>query len=308
MSYDIIIIGAGPAGLTAGLYGARAKLRTLVIEKSMVGGRAATTDIIENYPGFPEGINGFELGMKMKEQAERFGLEIITDDVKAVELQGEIKTVVTTNNGEYRSKTIIIATGAKANELKVPGERELTGRGVSYCGTCDGAFFQNQQVVVVGGGDTAIEDALFLTRFASKVTVIHRRESLRATKILQERAFAEPKISFIWNSAVEKIIGEVKVSAIEIRNLLTGTRETLATDGVFVFVGATPETEFLDQELKCIDRGYLVADESTATCIPGVFAAGDVRTKALRQVVTAVADGANAIIAVEKYLEDSGNN
>jgi thioredoxin reductase (NADPH) len=273
-----------------------------------VGGRAATTDIIENYPGFPEGINGFELGMKMKEQAERFGLEIIIDDVKAVELQGELKTVVTTNNGEYRSKTLIIATGAKANELKVPGERALTGRGVSYCGTCDGAFFQNQQVVVVGGGDTAIEDALFLTRFASKVTVIHRRDSLRATKILQERAFAEPKISFIWNSAVEKVIGEAKVSAIEIRNLLTGTRETLATDGVFVFVGATPETEFLDQDLKCIDRGYLVADESTVTCIPGVFAAGDVRTKALRQVVTAVADGANAIIAIEKYLEDSGNN
>lgn len=306
--YDIIIIGAGPAGLTAGLYGARAKLKTLLIEKSMPGGRAATTDIIENYPGFPEGINGFELGMKMKEQAERFGLEIITDDVKSVELLGEIKSVLTINTGEYRSKAVIIATGAKANELKVPGERALTGRGVSYCGTCDGAFFQNQQVVVVGGGDTAIEDALFLTRFASKVTVIHRRDSLRATKILQEKAFAEPKISFIWNSAVEKVLGQEKVTGVEIRNLLTGARETMAADGVFIFVGATPETEFLEEGLQCTDKGYIVADESTVTSIPGVFAAGDVRTKALRQVVTAVADGANAIIAVEKYLEDSGNN
>ncbi|MDA8211412.1 MAG: thioredoxin-disulfide reductase [Clostridia bacterium] len=306
MCYDVIIIGAGPAGLTAGLYGARAKLKTLLIEKSMPGGRAATTDIIENYPGFPEGINGFELGIKMKEQAEKFGLEIVTDDVTAAELQGEIKTI-RTNNSEYRGKAVIIATGARANELEVPGERALTGRGVSYCGTCDGAFFQDQQVVVVGGGDTAIEEALFLTRFASKVTVIHRRDSLRATKILQDRAFAEPKISFIWNSAVERIIGEEKVTGVEVHNLLEDTRETLATDGVFIFVGATPETEFLAQGLKCTEKGYIVADETTVTCMPGVFAAGDVRTKELRQVVTAVADGANAIIAAEKYLEGCGN-
>ncbi len=302
LNYDIIIIGGGPAGLTAGLYASRAKLKTLLIEMALPGGKVAITDTIENYPGFPEGINGFDLGFKLKEQAERFGLEIITEQVSSTELQGPIK-IVRTTEAEYQSKAIIIASGARANMLNVPGEKELVSRGVSYCGTCDGAFFQGREIVVVGGGDTAIEEALFLTRFATKITVIHRRDTLRATKILQERAFAEPKINFIWNSVVEKIIGSEKVTAVEVRNIETNEVETLNTEGVFVFVGATPETEFLSQGLSYSEQGYIVADETTITNIPGIYAAGDVRTKQLRQVVTAVSDGANAITSAEKYLE-----
>lgn len=302
MLYDLLIIGGGPAGLTAGLYGARAKLKTAMFEQTMPGGAITSTDTVENYPGFPEGINGFDLGLKMREQAERFGLEVVIDTVTTVQMDGEVK-IVRTTEGEYQGRALIIATGAKATRLNVPGEAELTGRGVSYCGTCDGAFFRDQEVVVVGGGDTALEDALFLTRFASKVTVLHRRDKLRATKVLQERAFANPKISFLWNSVVEKIVGSDKVTAVEVRNVVDNSVQSFPTAGVFIFVGVSPETEFLGPSVRLNSAGYIDADETTTTNIPGVFAAGDVRAKALRQVVTAVADGANAVVAAEKYLE-----
>ncbi|GAW93732.1 thioredoxin-disulfide reductase [Calderihabitans maritimus] len=300
MKYDLIIIGGGPAGLTAGLYGARGGLKTLLLEKAMPGGQAALTDVIENFPGFPEGISGPELMFKFQAQAQKFGLEIKTAEVTGVDFSGAKK--VFAGGEQYEAKAVIVATGARARVLNVPGEEEFRGRGVSYCATCDGAFFRDKKVAVVGGGDSAIEEALFLTKFVSEVVVIHRRDQLRATKILQQRAFNNEKISFRWNSVVEEILGEQAVSGIRLKNIQDGTIQEEKVDGVFVFIGTVPNTDFLRGTVKLNEKGYIITDDFLTTSVPGVFAAGDVREKFLRQVSTAVGDGAVAAMAAERYI------
>lgn len=299
--YDVAIIGGGPAGLTSGLYAAWARLSTVIIEKGATGGQAATTDRVENYPGFPEGIDGPELALKMEEQAQKFGAEILLSEVEGLELGDEIK-VVKTSEGQVRARTIIIATGANARKLGVKGEDRLRGRGVSYCATCDGAFFRGQDVAVIGGGDSAVEEALFLTRYANRVTIIHRRDRLRAAGVLQERAFSNPKISFLWDSVVEEIAGAQSVEELIVKNVKTGARSEVPVRGVFVFVGLTPATAFLPNSIRLTEEGYVVTDETLETSVPGIFAAGDVRHKMLRQVSTAVGDGALAAMMAERYL------
>lgn len=301
--YDVVIIGAGPAGLTAAIYAARANLRTLVLEQTMPGGQAATTESIENYPGFPQGVSGFDIAMKFHEQANRFGAKMVIEEVVELNLAGELKTVRTTKQ-EYQTKAVIITTGAKAQRLGIPGEAEFVGRGVSYCATCDGAFFRDQEVVVVGGGDAAVEEAIYLTKFATKVTLIHRRDSLRATKTVQDRAFANPKLNYVWNSVVDSINGTDKVEGVTVSNVATGEVMAIPTDGIFIYIGTRPSTAFLPAELEVTPKGYVVTDENMVTNVPGVFAAGDLREKLLRQVVTAVSDGAVAAVAAEKYLEE----
>ncbi|WP_258358872.1 thioredoxin-disulfide reductase [Moorella sulfitireducens (nom. illeg.)] len=301
MPHDLLIIGAGPAGLTAALYAARGGLDTVVLEMGVPGGQAGLTDRIENYPGFPEGISGMELAMKFAEQAGRFGARIETTTVQGVDLAGEIKKVYT-GSGEFTARAVIIASGAHPRPLGVPGEEEFRGRGVSYCATCDGAFFRDKKVAVVGGGDSAVEEALFLTRFASTVTIIHRRDTLRATKVLQERARDNPKINFSWNTVVTKVKGKEKVESVELKDVISGVTGEEAFDGVFIFIGTEPNTGFLKGALALDDLGYIVTRENLATSIPGVFAAGDVRAKDFRQVSTAVGDGAVAAMAAERYL------
>ncbi|QGP91801.1 Thioredoxin reductase [Neomoorella glycerini] len=301
MPHDLLIIGGGPAGLTAALYGARGGLDTVVLEMGAPGGQAGQTDRIENYPGFPEGINGMELAMKFAEQAQRFGARIEMTTVQRVELNGEIKKVFT-GSGEFTARAVIIASGAHPRPLGVPGEEEFRGRGVSYCATCDGAFFRDKKVAVVGGGDSAVEEALFLTRFASQVTIIHRRDALRATKVLQERARDNPKISFHWNTVVTGIMGREKISSLELKDVKSGVTREEAFDGVFIFIGLEPNTGFLKGALTLDSQGYIITRENLATSIPGVFAAGDVRAKDFRQVSTAVGDGAVAAMAAERYL------
>lgn len=300
--YDVTIIGGGPAGLAAGIYAARAALKTVLLEKGMPGGLAASTEFIENYPGFAEGINGPELMMQMDAQARRFGLEVksaTVEDIKAVEDYFSVKTdeeVITT-------KTIILATGAQPQKLNIPGEEEFHGRGVSYCATCDGAFFRDKKVAVVGGGDAAVEEAIYLTKFASEVHIIHRRGELRATKILQKRAMDNEKIIFHWHNVVEKILGEATVQEIIIKDVRNGETKPLAVNGIFMYVGNRPVSDLVSGLIKVDERGYIVTDENMHTSHPGIFAAGDVRQKLLRQVVTAVADGAIAAVAAEKYIE-----
>lgn len=303
-TYDVIIIGGGPAGLAAGLYAGRAKLKTLLLEQMLAGGQAATTDLIENYPGAPEGTTGPQLTERMEEQAKKFGVEFLMAQVTGVDLKGREKTVIT-SEGSYRGKTVIIATGATHKKLGCPGEEEFTGRGVSYCATCDGAFYEDLPVAVVGGGDSAITEALYLTKFASRVYVIHRRDALRATKVVQDKAFAEPKIEFIWNSVVEEIKGGEMVEEVRLKNIKTGTLQDLPVKGVFVYVGLVPNTEFLKGQVKLDERGYIPVTANMETNVPGVFAAGDVTVKLLRQVVTAVGDGATAAVAAEKYIEEN---
>ncbi|MEW6623410.1 MAG: thioredoxin-disulfide reductase [Bacillota bacterium] len=300
--YDIVVIGGGPAGLTAALYGARGGRRTIIIEKSMPGGQAALTSWIENFPGFPEGIGGPELMMKFYEQASRFGAEMITETVLAAELNTDVKKI-TTNSRIIEAKAVIIATGAEGRKLEVPGENEFQGRGVSYCATCDGAFFKGKTVAVVGGGDSAVEEAIFLTKFASEVMLIHRRGELRAAKILQERALENPKIAFVWNSVVESIEGENKVEKVILKNLVTGEVKEERLSGVFIFIGTVPNTAWL-KGIDLNENGYIQTNESLKTNLAGVFAAGDVREKYLRQVSTAVGDGATAAISAERYLAE----
>lgn len=302
--YDLIIIGGGPAGLTAGLYAARARLNALLIERGIPGGQAAVTSHIENYPGFPEGIDGSELGQRIKEQAGNFGLEFLTAEVGSITLDGNWK-LVHTDQGTFRAKALIIATGTQNATLGVPGEQKLKGRGVSYCATCDGAFFRDKTVAVVGGGDSAIDEALFLTRFVKEVIVIHRRDALRATKILQDRAFANPKIRFQWNSVVEEILGQDAVQGVVVRNVKTGQKTTLPVEGIFIYIGLKPNTAFLGDLLRLDERGYILTNEEMETSIPGIFAAGDVRAKTLRQVITACADGAIAAVNADKYLQET---
>jgi thioredoxin reductase (NADPH) len=303
--YDVVIIGGGPAGLTAGLYASRARLKGLLLEGMMVGGQMVTTDIIENYPGFSQ-ITGAELSALMDEQAKRFGLRVETGEVIGLEVIGDQK-LAKTAGGEYRGQAVIICTGAEYRKLGIPGEGEFTGRGVSYCATCDGAFFQDGKIVVVGGGDSALTEALFLTKFAKEITIIHRRDALRATKIYQERAFASPKIDFLWNSVVEEIKGNQTVESVLVKNVKSGEITEVPTEGVFMFIGIEPKTAFLKGVVALDESGYIIADENNLeTSVEGIFAAGDARKKLLRQVATAVGDGATAAFAAEKYLEERG--
>jgi len=301
--YDIIIIGGGPAGLTAGLYASRARLNTLLIERALIGGQIVTTDKVENYPGFEEGISGPELVRHMELQAKRFGLEIISGRVVLAEDKGDSKSVRLEDGNECACKAIIIASGAEPAKLEVEGEDKYRGRGVSYCATCDGAFFKNLKIAVVGGGDSAIEEALFLTKFASEVYVVHRRNELRATKILQERLFANPKIKVVWDSVVEKIEGDDFIKGVLLRNVKTQEKNLLNVEGIFIYVGTRPNTEFLPNSIKLNEKGYIMTDDNMAASAPGIFAAGDIRAKLLKQVSTAVGDGATAAFAAERYIE-----
>jgi thioredoxin reductase (NADPH) len=305
--YDAIIIGGGPAGLTAGIYLSRARMSTLLIEKALPGGQAILTEIIENYPGFPHGIAGPELMQKMEEQAVRFGLKIEYGEVAEVKIkegkEDKVK-MVKINNKEYKTLTIVLASGAEASKLEVPGEEELRGRGVSYCATCDAPFFKDQKIVVVGGGDTAIEEALYLTKFVQEVTIIHRRDRLRATKILQERVFANKKINFAWDSVVTKILGKEKVESVLVQNKKTYEEKEISCQGVFVFVGNVPNSKFLNESIKLDLKGYILTDDNMMTSQDGIYACGDVRKKLLRQVVTACGEGATAAFVAQKYIEE----
>jgi len=304
-SYEVIIIGGGPAGLTAGLYTSRARLKTLLIEIGLLGGQMTTTEMIENYPGFPEGVTGEELSRLMEEQAKRFGLEIVNQEIVEVKGNGPLKSVKT-SEASYSCKAVIISTGAEYRKLGIPGEQEFTGRGVSFCATCDGAFFRDNRVVVVGGGDSALTEAIFLTKFVKELTIIHRRDALRATKIYQERAFANPKIKFLWDSVPQEIKGDQVVKSIVIKNVKSGEVREFETEGVFLFVGLAPRTQFLKGLVELDEAGYVVTDPNGKTSIKGVFAAGDCTKKLLRQVATAVGDGATAAFAAEKYIEELG--
>ncbi|WP_373877776.1 thioredoxin-disulfide reductase [Tepidanaerobacter syntrophicus] len=301
--FDVAIIGAGPAGLSAGLYAARAKLSTIIIEKMYPGGQAAMTYRIENYPGFSDGIGGAELAEAMKSQAERFGAKILNNGAVKIVKKDNIFNIILDNDDNVEAKTVILAAGASAKKLGVKGEIEFTGRGVSYCATCDGAFYANKTVAVVGGGDTAIEEALFLTRFASKVYVIHRRNQLRATKILQERAFQNSKISFIWDSVVDEIRGKDTVNELVVKNVKTGELESISVDGIFVAIGQTPLTDFVKDIISLDNQGYIITNEHLMTNVPGIFAAGDIRQKPLRQVITAASDGAVAAVEAGRFIE-----
>ena len=299
--YDMIVIGGGPAGYTAALYAARAGLSVAVLEKMSIGGQMALTDIIDNYPGFEEGVEGFTLGMKMQAGAERFGAETVYAEVTEVSLLGRVKRVVTTY-GEMLARTVVIATGADPRTLGIAGEERLLGRGLHYCAHCDGRFYKGKEVMVVGGGNTAAADALYLSHLAAKVTVVHRRDTLRATRIYHEPLMAAKNVEFLWDSAVSDYVVDGRVQGARVKNLKTGAETEVACDGIFVSVGRKPNTELFAGQITLDEAGYVVADETTRTNLPGVFAVGDVRTKALRQVVTAVGDGAVAVHFAEEYL------
>jgi thioredoxin reductase (NADPH) len=299
--YDVIIIGGGPAGLSAGIYASRASVRTLLIEKGMFGGLIANAELVENYPGFPEGISGFDVGERMYQQASKFGLETLSAEVTSVDLLKDIKTISTTE-GDFSARAIIIASGAERKKLGVPGEDLFVNRGVSYCATCDGALFKDRVVAVVGGGNSAVEEALFLTRFASKAIIIHRRNQLRASKMAQERALSNKKLGFLWDTIVEEIKGNNKVSELVVRNVKTGETSKIAVDGVFVYVGQIPNTSFLKGQIPLDKEGYIITDDRMETQIKGVYAAGDIRKNSSRQVITAAGDGATAAISAEKFL------
>lgn len=302
---DVIIIGSGPAGYTAAVYAARARLNPLIFEGSVTAGGALmnTTDV-ENFPGFPDGVIGPDLMDGMRKQAERFGAVLVADDVTAVDLKANPK-VVTVGNDTYLAKTVIIATGSRYKELAADGEKRLSGHGVSWCATCDGFFFREQDIAVVGGGDSALEEAMFLTRFANSVTVIHRRDALRASKIMQDRAFANPKIRFVWDSEVIEVLGEHKVTGLRLRNTKTGAESTLPVNGMFVAIGHDPRTELFAGQLAMDDEGYLIVEQpSTRTGVDGVFAAGDVVDHTYRQAVTAAGTGCAAALDAERWLAD----
>ena len=299
--YDMIVVGGGPGGYTAALYAARAGLDTVVLEKLSAGGQMALTEQIDNYPGFEDGIDGFSLGEKMKRGTERFGVETKLTEVLSLDLSGTVKKAET-SEGPLLARTIVLATGAGPRELGIEGEQELIGKGVNYCAACDGMFYKNKTVVIAGGGNTAAADALILSRICKKVIVVHRRDTLRATKIYHEPLMKAENVEFRWDSEIIELLHDEKVIGIRLRNVKTGEETTLACDGVFVSIGRKPSSELVKDQVEVDPAGYIIADESTRTNIPGVFAVGDVRTKALRQVVTAVADGATAVHYAEEYL------
>lgn len=304
--YDTIIIGGGPAGYTAGIYAARSGLKTLLVEGAATVSQITITDLIENYPGIPDGINGFDLMQLFKKQALNFGLEIQANDVSSIKKTASTPFIldIAVQNKSYSTLSVIAATGAQWNKLGVPGEEEFAGKGVSYCATCDGPFYRNKNVVVVGGGDTAIQEALFLTHFAKKVTVIHRRDRLRAAAILQKRAFAEKKIEFVWKSKLAEIAGQEFVTGVKVADVESGKINTIEAEGAFIFVGRTPTTALFKDILKLDKGGYIITDDNMRTSAAGIFAAGDCRAKQFRQVVTAAGDGANAIYSAELYVEE----
>jgi thioredoxin reductase (NADPH) len=300
--YDIIVVGGGPGGLTAGMYGARSMLRTLVIERYLPGGQVANTELIEDYPGF-ESISGQELATKMAEHAKKFGAEVISEEVTEIYSQGDDRIVVT-EQGEYKAPVVIIATGGQPRKLGVTGEKEFAGRGVSYCAICDGAFFKDQKMAVVGGGDAAVEEANFLTRYASKVYILHRRDELRAQKIIQERAFKNEKIEFIWDTLVEKINGKQKVDSLTLKNKKTGETSQLEVGAVFIFIGFVPNSGLVREGLNLDSNGHIVTNDRMETNLPGIYAIGDVRAQLCRQVTNAVGDGTTAAVAASKYIEN----
>ena len=303
MLYDVIVIGGGPGGYTAALYAARANLSVAILEKLSPGGQMGTTDVIDNYPGFPQGVNGFELAMQMKEGAERFGAQTQLAEVTQVELAGQVKTIHT-SGGDYQARTVVLATGAHPRELGLPGERELRGRGVSYCATCDGMFYRGKTVVVVGGGNTAVSDVLYLSRLCEKVYLVHRRDTLRASKVYLDPLQKAGNVEFLWDSQVTELLYGETLTGVKVQNKNTGEAKELALDGLFVAVGHVPNTELFQGQVELDQGGYVIADETTRTSLPGVFAVGDLRQKPLRQVVTAAADGAVASHFIEEYLAE----
>lgn len=301
--HDLVIIGAGPAGLAAGIYAARDKQDVVLLEKLSPGGQVLTTDLVENYPGFADGISGFELMDSIRRQAERFGLKILSREVKGVDLTEGVKRL-SLASGSMEAHSVIVATGAQPRKLGIKGEEFLTGKGVSYCGTCDGPFYRDRDVAVIGGGDTAVQEAIFLTRFASHVYLIHRRDELRATRILQERAFANDKIELVWDTIPLSIQGETGVERLRLRNVKTGQESDLEADGVFVFVGTRPVTGFLGEAVALDGQGFVKVDRRQETSVKGVFAAGDVTSETPRQIATAVGEGVTAVLNAEEYLEE----
>ena len=303
--YDVIIIGGGPAGLTAGLYTSRAGLRSLLVERGAPGGQMVNAALVENYPGFPGGIAGSELGSLMYQQAVKYGLEVATAEVTDL-TQGQPYTVSTTG-GNFEAGAIVVTAGSEYHKLGVDGEERLSGRGVSYCATCDGFFFRNREIAVVGGGDTALTDALELTQHAHKIHVIHRRDQLRAGQVLQQRAFTHPKLEFIWDTVVEEVLGEQMLSGLKLRNVKTDRQSVLKVDGVFVAIGLMPNSRIFSNILELDDTGYIITDERMATSAPGIFAAGDIRRNSPRQVAAAVGDGVAAAMSAFKYVQEQGN-
>lgn len=303
-TYDIVIIGAGGAGLTAALYAARARRSVAVFERQLVGGQIATTDLVENYPGFPEGVNGFDLGQLFLQQAEKFGAEVQYAAVETLERTPDGMFRLRTHEGEVEARAVIATTGAAYKRLGVPGEDEFTGRGVSWCATCDAAFFKDMEVAVVGGGDAALDEGLFVTRYASKVHLIHRRDELRASRILQERARANPRFTFTWDTVVEAIRGDESVTGVDLRNLRTGETSHLPVAAVFIFIGHTPNSHLLRGLVELDPGGHAIADIEMRTSVPGLFVAGDIRAKAPRQLIAACGDGCTAAISAEHYLQD----
>ncbi len=300
--YDLVIIGGGPAGLTAGIYAARARMNVLLLEKTVPGGQILVTDWIENYSGFPEGISGFDLAEKMKTQAEELGLKIETAEVHSLNLAGKVKEIILKDRS-ITSKSLIIASGASPRNLGI-GEDKFIGKGISFCATCDAPFFKDKTVVAIGGGDTAVQEAVFLTKFAKKVYLVHRRDQLRAEKILQERAFENDKIEIIWDSIATGVEGFFGVESVKIKNVKTNEEKTLKADGCFIWVGILPNTSFLNESLKTDETGFIQADKNMQTSVPGVFAVGDVRDTPLRQISTAVGDGAMATVSAEHFIEN----
>ncbi|MDR3071157.1 MAG: thioredoxin-disulfide reductase [Endomicrobium sp.] len=300
MGYDVIVVGGGPAGLSASIYTSRAKLKTLLIERKCCGGQMAITDLIENYPGFSSAISGFDLAIKFNEQSKLFGTEIIYDEVASIE-DGSTKKIITMQSS-YETKAIIIATGTNIRQMNIPGESNFIGRGVSFCATCDAPFYRDKNVIVIGGGDSAVQEAVYLSKFAKTVTIIHRRNKLRASKILQEKIALHPNISVIYNSILKEIYGKDLVEKVVITDIETNKNKDLKVDGVFVFIGLVPNTLALPN-IKLDSIGYIMTDESMNTSVPGIFACGDIRKKQLRQIVTAVADGAQAAISAQHYIE-----
>ncbi len=301
-NYDIVVIGGGPGGLTAGMYGARAKMKTVLLEKYLPGGQIANTEEVEDYPGF-ELISGAELATKMADHAKKFGLEIVSDEVKEVYNEGEDRIVLAASGDIYRAKAVIVSTGGSPTLLNVPGEKEFTGKGVSYCAICDANFFKGEIIAVAGGGDAAVEEGMFLTKFGSKVILIHRRDELRAQKVIQDRAFKNNKMEFLWDTVVEAIEGDNKVRKLSLKNVKTGEKSTLDVGAIFIFIGFHPNSNIFREEIKKDSSGYIITDDKMETSIKGIYACGDVRHQLVRQITNAVGDGTTAAMAAEKYIE-----